>query len=141
MYMMLRSKILWYYKKICDITKLATNPSVNAKLNEVKGETNYNTNLATTTALIVVDNKMPNVSKVFRKTDYNTKINEIENKVDTDHDHGKHITAQEFNELTSENVTAKLKQVSLASKSDKAKFLKKTNFDNKLKDDTSNKMN
>ena len=138
---MLRSKILWYYKKICDITKLATNPSVNAKLNEVKGETNYNTNLATTTALIVVDNKMPNVSKVFRKTDYNTKINEIENKVDTDHDHGKHITAQEFNELTSENVTAKLKQVSLASKSDKAKFLKKTNFDNKLKDDTSNKMN
>ena len=138
---MLRSKILWYYKKICDITKLATNPSVNAKLNEVKGETNYNTNLATTTALIVVDNKMPNVSKVFRKTDYNTKINEIENKVDTDHDHGKHITAQEFNELTSENVTARLKQVSLASKSDKAKFLKKTNFDNKLKDDTSNKMN
>ena len=138
---MLRSKILWYYKKICDITKLATNPSVNAKLNEVKGETNYNTNLATTTALIVVDNKMANVSKVFRKTDYNTKINEIENKVDTDHDHGKHITAQEFNELTSENVTARLKQVSLATKSDKAKFLKKTNFDNKLKDDTSNKMN
>ena len=138
---MLRSKILWYYKKICGITKLATNPSVNAKLNEVKGETNYNTNLATTTALIVVDNKTPNVSKVFRKTDYNTKINEIENKVDTDHDHGKHITAQEFNELTSENVTARLKQVSLASKSDKAKFLKKTNFDNKLKDDTSNKMN
>ena len=84
---------------------------------------------------------MPNVSEVFRKTDYNTKINEIENKIDTDHDHDKYITAQEFNELTSENVTARLKQVDLASKSDKVKFLKKTDFDNKLKDDTSNKMN
>ena len=127
--------------KICDITNLATNPSVNAKLNEIKGEIHNITNLATTTALTAVQSKMPNVSEVFRKTDYNTKINEIENKIDTDHDHDKYITAQEFNELTSENVTARLKQVDLASKSDKVKFLKKTDFDNKLKDDTSNKMN
>ena len=30
------------------------------------------------------------------KTDYNTKINEIEKKI-TDHDHDKYIATQEFN--------------------------------------------
>ena len=33
------------------------------------------------------------------KTNYNTKINEIEN----DHDDSKYITTQQFNKLTSEN--------------------------------------
>ena len=38
-------------------------------------------------------------SDFVKKTDYSKKINEIENKI-TDHDHGKHITTQEFNKLT-----------------------------------------
>ena len=53
--------------------------------------------------------------------------------------HDKYITTQEFNKLTSENVTARLNQASLASKSDIANWVKKTDFDNKLKDVTSNK--
>ena len=40
---------------------------------------------------------------------------------------------------TSENFTARLKQANLASKSDIANFVKKTYFDNKLKNFTSNK--
>ena len=80
-----------------------------------------------------------NVSNLIKKTNYNTKISEIENKINTDHDHDKYITTQEFNKLTLECFTARLKQSNLASKGDIANFVKKTNFDNKLNDVTSNK--
>ena len=66
------------------------------------------------------------------------KISDIENKI-TDHDHDKYITTQEFNKLTSEDFTARPKQANLASKNDIASFVKKTNFDNKLNNVTSNK--
>ena len=39
------------------------------------------TNLATTTALTGVRNKIPNVSNLVIKTDYNTKTNKIEKKI------------------------------------------------------------
>ena len=42
---------------------------------------------------------------VKKKTDYNIKINEIEEKVNQ-HDH-KCITTKEFNKLTSQNFTAR----------------------------------
>ena len=38
------------------------------------------TNLATTTALTAVENKIPNVNNLVKKTDYNKKINEIVKK-------------------------------------------------------------
>ena len=43
-----------------------------------------------------------------KKTDSNTKTNEIEKKI-TDHNHNKYITTPEFNKLTSENFAAILK--------------------------------
>ena len=67
-------------------------------------------NLATTTALTAVKNKIPNVSNLIKKTDHNTKINEIENKVTTDHDHNIYSTTQESNKLTKETFTARLAQ-------------------------------
>ena len=73
-----------------------------------------------------------------KKTDYNTKISEIENKITTDHDHNKYIT-KKFDKLTSENLTARLKQANLASKSDVANFVKNAVFDIKVKNVTSNK--
>ena len=84
------------------------------------------------TALSVVENKIPSVGNLVKITDYNIKINEIENKI-TDHDHDKYITTPEFNTFTSENFAARLKQANFASKSDIAKFVNKTDFDNKLK--------
>ena len=60
-------------------------------------------------------------------------ISEIENKINTDYDQDKYVTIQEFNKISSENFTARLKQANLASKSDIANFLKKTDFDDKLK--------
>ena len=55
------------------------------------------TNLATTTALTAVENEIPYVRNLIKKTDYNTKISETENKITSDYDHGKYITTQEFN--------------------------------------------
>ena len=43
------------------------------------------------------------------------------------------MTSQEFNKLTSENFTARVKQANLVSKSDIANFVKNTDFDDKLK--------
>ena len=73
------SKIKTIEDKVPDITKLLTNASLNAKTKEVKGETSNIINLATTTALTTVEKKNPSVSNLVNKTDYNTKINEIEN--------------------------------------------------------------
>ena len=54
--------------KIPDITNLATNASLNAKINEVKGEIPSITNLGTTAAFTTVENKIPNVSDLLKKS-------------------------------------------------------------------------
>ena len=69
----------------------------------------------------------------MKKTDYNTKISKIENKITADHDHDKYITTKEFSKLTSEKFAEKLAQANLASKNDIAALVKKTDFDDKLK--------
>ena len=43
---------------------------------------------------------MPDVSDLVKKTNYNTKVNEIEKKIS----HDKYITIPEFNKLTAENL-------------------------------------
>ena len=91
------------------------------------------TNLATIVFLTAVENKIPNVSNLIKKTEYNTKISETENKITTDHDHDKYITTQEFVKLTSENFAAKLAQANLASENDIANFVKKADFDGEFK--------
>ena len=90
----------------------------------------YNTNF--TTALTAVENKISSISNLVEKTDYNTKINKIEKKI-TDHEHDKYITTPEFIKLTSENFAERLAQINLVSKNDIATSVKKTDFDNKLK--------
>ena len=99
------AKIKNIEEKISDINNVATKASLNAKINEAKGEIPSIRNLAITSAVTAVENKIPSVSNsVKKKTDYNTKINEIE-----------------------------------TGDSDIANFVNKTDFDNKLKDVTSNK--
>ena len=77
--------------------------------------------------------------KLTKKTDYHTKTSETESKANTDYGHDKYITTQEFSKLTSETFTARLKETNLASKSDITNLVKNKNFDNKLKNVTSNK--
>ena len=77
--------------------------------------------------------------KSDKKTDYHTKTSETESKANADYGHDKYITTQEFNKFTSEKFTARLRETNLASKSDIANLVKNKNFDNKLKNVTSNK--
>ena len=76
-------------------------------MNEVKNKIRKITNLATTTDFTAVENKIPDQSKC--------------------------ITTPEFNKLTAKNLTARLAQANLASKNDIAALVKKTDFDEKLK--------
>ena len=120
-----------YQAKIKNIEDKITD-TINAKINEVKSKTPNNTNLANETSLTVVENKIPSVSNnLVWQTDYNAKINESEKEI-TNHNHDKYITTPEFNKLTLENITARLKQANLASKSNIVNFVNKTDFDNKL---------
>ena len=71
----------------------------------------------------------------LKKTDYNTKVNEIEKEM-TDHSHEKYITNPEFNKLTAENFAARLAQANLVTKTDfddKLINLNKKNNSNKTK--------
>ena len=72
------------------------------------------------------------ISDLVKMSDYNTKINEIEKKI-THHNHDKYIIIQEFYKLKTDNFTATLKQANLASKNDIDDFIKKTDFDDKIK--------
>ena len=67
-----------------------------------------------------VENKIPNTSSLLTTTVSDTKISDAENKIP---DHAKHITTPEFDKLTVENFTARLKLADLVNKTD---------FDNKL---------
>ena len=73
--------------------------------------------MATTAALIAVENKIPSVSNLVKKTDYNTKITEIENKLNN-HNHDKYITTPEFNTLAADVFNARLAQANLVTKTD-----------------------
>ena len=63
--------------------------------------------LATKSALTVVENKIPDISGLVKKTDYNTKVSEIENKV-SDHNHDKYITTPEFNTMVASTFNIRL---------------------------------
>ena len=76
----------------------------NANIKNSEDKISDITNLATTTAVTAVENKMPDVSDLVNKNDYNRKSNRI--KKNTDHNHDKYITTPEFNKPTVENFYA-----------------------------------
>ena len=76
----LNAKIYEVKNEILSITNLAT-AALNVKVNEIKNKIPNITILATTTALTVVENKILTVNDLVKKTDYNTKISVIENKL------------------------------------------------------------
>ena len=56
------------------ITNLATNASLNTKINEVKREVRNIINLPTTNYLTAVENKEPIVSNLIKKTDHTDQL-------------------------------------------------------------------
>ena len=85
--------------------------------------------------MTAVENKIPDVSSLVKKSDYNAKILEIESEV-TNHDHDNYINISEFNKLTAENFKARLVQANLVRKTGfcaKLKSLNKKVNSNKTK--------
>ena len=74
--------------------------------------------------MTAIENKIPGTSNLLKKTDYNAKITEIENKI-TNHKHDEYIAAPEFNKLATDAFNTRIVQANL---------VKKTDFDNKLSD-------
>ena len=67
--------------------------------------------------MTAVENKIPNVSSLVKKTDYNTNISEIEKNV-TNHNHDKYVTTPEFKKFEAEIFAARLAQANLVTKTD-----------------------
>ena len=103
---------------------VATKTILNTEINEIKNEIASISSLATTSALIAVENNKSNVSNLIKKTDYDTKVDKIEKKI-TDHKHDEYITTPEFNKSTAESFAARLAQTDSVTMTD---------FENKLSD-------
>ena len=98
-------------KKISDVNDLVKE----TKLTELENEISDVSGLATKSALITVGKKMPDPSSLVKKKDYDTKINELEEKL-TDHNHDKYITTPQFNTVAARVFNARLAQANLITK-------------------------
>ena len=92
-----------YQTKFRDVN----NVIIKAELTELENEIPDVSSLATKAALTAVENKIPSVSSLIKKTEYDTKISEIEKKI-TDHNHDKYITTPEFSTLAAHVPKARL---------------------------------
>ena len=73
--------------------------------------------------MTAVENKVPNISTLVKKTVYDTKISKIEKKV-ADHKLDEYITTPEFYKFSAEVFDERINQANLVTKTD---------FDDKLK--------
>ena len=73
-------------------------------------------------ALTTAKNKIHDVSGLVKKIDYNTKVTEIENKIDN-HKHDKYVITPEINTSVADVFNARLPR---------EKLITRTNFDAKL---------
>ena len=73
--------------------------------------------------MTTVENKIPNVSDVVKKADYDEKMLDIESK---------YITTADYNKFISETLDAKIKQKELIDKSAIAGFINNADLNNKV---------
>ena len=64
-----------------------------------------------------MENKIPSIRNLVNKTDYNTKVTEIKNKLNN-HNHGKYIDTSKFNKLTADVFNARIVQANLITKTE-----------------------
>ena len=107
------TKITELENKTPDISKLATKTALTIVENKIPNIRN----LATKAGLTAIENKIPSVSDLVKKTDYNTKITNIENKLNN-HNRDKYIDTSKFNTLASNIFNARLAQANLITKTD-----------------------
>ena len=86
-----------------------------AKLTESENKIPDICSWATKTVLTAVENKIPDVSNLVKKIDHDTKVREIENKLNN-HNHDKYITTPEFNKLAADIINVLIAQENLVKK-------------------------
>ena len=89
------------------ITNLATNATLNAKIDKVKNEIPSINNFAVTAALTSIENGIPNVNDQNKKADYNAKLSETK----------KNILLLLNNKFTNNILDAKIAEKKLANES------------------------
>ena len=104
-------KIAEIESKTSDISNLITKTALTTVENKIPSVSN----LATKTTLTAIENKIPSISNLVKKTDCNTKVTEIENKLDN-HDHDEYIDTSEFNKLAVDAFNARMTQANLITK-------------------------
>ena len=67
--------------------------------------------------MTAVENKIPSITSLVKKADYNTKIIDIENKLNN-HIHDKYVPTSEFNTSAANVFNARLAQANLITKTD-----------------------
>ena len=67
--------------------------------------------------MTAVKRKIPDVSSLVKKMDYNTKIKETEKKFNN-HNHDKYITTPEFNKFPTEAFDTRLTEANVVTKMD-----------------------
>ena len=103
--------------KTPNIINWAPTAAFNAKVKEVQGKIPSIAGLATTTALTAVENKIPNVSDLVEKADYDHEIKEIKSK---------YLIASDYNKITNNVLDTKITEKTLVNESclnDKIKTL------------------
>ena len=112
-----------------------TNFVKKTKLTELENKIPDVSSLATKTALTAFENKISDLSSLIKKTNYDTKISDLEKKL-TDHNHDKYIIIPEFNSLAASVFNARLAQANLITNTDfdvKLSSLNMKIMSNKLK--------
>ena len=112
-----------------------TNFVKKTKLTELENKIPDVSSLATKTALTAFENKISDLSSLVKKTNYDTKISDLEKKL-TDHNHDKYIIIPEFNSLAASVFNARLAQANLITNTDfdvKLSSLNMKIMSNKLK--------
>ena len=108
-----KNDLITIENKIPNTSNIASKSDLTAVENKIPNISN----LATKTALTTVENKIPDISNRVKKTDYDTKITNIENKLNN-HNHGKYIDTSKFNTLATNVFNPRLAQANLITKTD-----------------------
>ena len=108
-----KNDLITVENKIPNTSNIASKSDLTAVENKISNISN----LATKTALTTVENKIPDISNLVEKTEYNTKITNIENKLNN-HNHDKYIDTSKFNTLATNVFHARLAQANLKTKTD-----------------------
>ena len=109
-------------KGMPDTNWLVKKTENNSKIAEIGGKIPSINGLATTAVPSDFENRIPNVSDLVKKTNYDAKISDKDIS---------YFTTSDYSKFTSEKLNAKIKEKRLVEKSDISGFIDKTDLDKK----------